>query len=324
MNTAKLIIKIKELVDKPAVIWLARIVVGVMFIFSAFSKLVGIGQFEITMIQQSVVDDRSIAAYLARIVIIVELALGLCYFQRHYIRRIVLPATTLILVGFTVYLSYLAIFTDYEDNCGCFGDLIQMSPLEAIIKNLVVLVVVFFLFAKIKPDPVGGWLLPLGLSLGTTLAIFIAYPVDIVDQNDVAQVPVSGPNQSADNSKHIPAAESRFAIFDNAEFKVTEGQCIVAFLSLECDHCRDTARELGALPKSDSTPIYFIFFGEEEAVPEFFSDTMSQFPYILASPDDFFDLIGNAPPRVYLLSQGAILKFWDLDNFSINEIASHL
>ena len=39
--------------------------------------------------------------------------------------------------------------------------------------------------------------------------------------------------------------------------------------------------------------------------------TYSDFPYRMIEANTFFDLIGDAPPRLYHLSNGTILNIWD-------------
>ena len=47
---------------------------------------------------------------------------------------------------FSIHLS-TQIFGESE-NCGCFGDLIPMTPLEFLIKNIITLVILFLIYQK--------------------------------------------------------------------------------------------------------------------------------------------------------------------------------
>ena len=122
--------------NKEKWIWLLQMFLGVVFILSAISKLIAPGLFEITILDQGIFESREIAAYLGRLLIAMELFIGIAFFQPYYLKRIVLPISLLTLVGFTGLLSY-SYFIGDTNNCGCFGEMIKMSPLEAIVKKAI-------------------------------------------------------------------------------------------------------------------------------------------------------------------------------------------
>lgn len=99
---------------------------------------------------------------------------------------------------------------------------------------------------------------------------------------------------------------------------LTRGENLVAVLDLNCPHCREMAEELGELDRNVNSlpPVYFLFHGEDEAsnsVQYFFYLTSTEYPYHIISEDEFFDLIGSAPPRLYWLQDGKIKAAWDED-----------
>ncbi len=308
--------------NKSRCAWAFKVLVALIFIFSAVSKLASLGQFEITIIQQKLVENRMVAAYGARALVIIELWLGLCLLLPWYSRRIFLPSTFSITIFFTGYLGYLALFTDNTD-CGCFGDLIQMTPVESIVKNLVILGMIALAYRFSKADPPGRWWVPGGMLALIITAICIAYPVRVIGQKDVS------PAASDADAPRLVANKSRFAIFNasvpvGSDITFTNGRCLAAFLSLECDHCKEVAGELGILAERASANIYFVFYGDEALVADFFLETNTNFPYIIPDEMHFFDYIGNAPPRIYALSDGNIVDFWDLDTWSANKAGAFL
>lgn len=304
---------------------LARGIIGGLFILSAGAKLASIGQFEITMIQQHLVSDRITAAYLARGFIVLELAIGLCFFQPGYLKRLVIPITAAMLVGFTGYLLYLQLFTEYRENCGCFGNLVQMTPVESIIKNIAMLVITGILY-RFQPsdNPRWGWHASAAILAITTIFVVAAFPVRVIQQDDLRPLP-SGIQEATSKPAIVEAPPSRFTKLEhqappNSGFTPTQGTCLTAFLSLSCDHCRAVTSELGELQRESSVALYGVFLGEPQEVAEFFSATGTQFPYLLIAPENFYEFIGAAPPRVYLLHEGAITAYWDFENFSIADI----
>ena len=129
-----------------------RIVLGFTFILSAYSKLIAPGIVEIIIVDHGLVSSREIAAVLVRILIGLEFALGLLFFQKNYLKKIILPAALIFLGGFTVYLIYSGFILGDDQNCGCFGTMIEMSPFESIIKNILLIAAVIFSYKITHSD----------------------------------------------------------------------------------------------------------------------------------------------------------------------------
>jgi hypothetical protein len=97
---------------------------------------------------------------------------------------------------------------------------------------------------------------------------------------------------------------------------LTSGDKLVAVFNAECEHCQETARELGALAAKSANfpPIYVLMFSENEAAISAFAEkTHTNYPYHLISADEFFNLIGASPPRIYWLQDGKVKARWDED-----------
>ena len=119
-----------------------RILLGVTFLFSGYTKFVAPGFFEITLMGQGLAPSRFFAAQLARLFIGLEFALGILILFPFYTKQLMLISIVL-LGSFTGHLIYLWAIGDRE-NCGCFGEMISMTPGESILKNPVLIAVSFF------------------------------------------------------------------------------------------------------------------------------------------------------------------------------------
>ena len=87
-------------------LWILRVIVSVLFIFSAITKLIpSIAAFEHQLVVQEITNI-CFAPILARCVIAAEFFLGIAFLQNHYLKKFILPATALMLVGFCIHLSY--------------------------------------------------------------------------------------------------------------------------------------------------------------------------------------------------------------------------
>lgn len=267
-----------------------RVLFGFSFVFSAYTKGIAPGYFEITLMDQGIANSRNIAQHLTRFFIGLEFALGLALILPFYSRKILRFAQVLLFI-FTVHLFYLW-FAGSTENCGCFGEMISMSPEESIVKNLVLLVISFAIQRKLtlteKKNP---WVLILWIAMIGSMWLFL---------------PIS--NQAAHNFQE-------FTHFEKAgRVDLLQGEKLIAVFNLDCEHCQEEAKKLAELQKNqDQFPLlYILFFKEGATSPEDFEViTGSNFPYTMIDVNTFFDLIGNSPPRVYYLSQGSIKEFWD-------------
>ena len=116
-----------------------QLLLAITFLFSAYTKAVGPGFFEITLMDQGIAPNRFTAAYLARFFIGLEFALGFLMLFPFYIKQL-MQFTFFLLGGFTLHLIYLWSIGD-TDNCGCFGEMISMTPEQSIIKNIIMLTI---------------------------------------------------------------------------------------------------------------------------------------------------------------------------------------
>ena len=133
-------------------ILVSRILLAILFLLSAVAKLYPSPHFALTTFEMKQLIpmgfSETSAAYFSRILIGCELALGILLLQRHYFKRLVLPMSFLILLIFSVHLTYEIIATGNSGNCGCFGALLPMTPLQAVIKNVIAMAIIGWVYWK--------------------------------------------------------------------------------------------------------------------------------------------------------------------------------
>lgn len=277
-----------------------RIIVGIVFIFSAISKLKSPGVFEIILIDQGFISGRLIAAYFSRIIISFELFIGIAFFQPYLLKRVIAPLTLISLSAFSIYLLYIMIFAGNTENCGCFGEVIKMSPLESLIKNIVLmgLVIYYLINADSRKEK---WKIPAALFMGSFVFVFVLFPVPSLADNVFAKYTDFEPQEQVD---------------------LTQGDKLIAVMDVNCQHCQTVARALGEFERNANKipPLYLLLHKEKEggnSVEYFFYLANINYPYHVIGEDEFFSLIGNAPPRIYWLHNGNIKAQWD-ENFVKN------
>ena len=136
--------------------WVIRILISFVFFLSAIAKLFPDPSYALTYFEVHQLEPMgiplSIAQYLSRILIGVEFAIGFLLLLPFFLKRVILPVTIFMLTVFIVELGLEIIFKGNAGNCGCFGTLIEMTPLEAMLKNIVsiALLVWYYFLTKYK------------------------------------------------------------------------------------------------------------------------------------------------------------------------------
>lgn len=269
-----------------------QLLLAITFLFSAYTKAVGPGFFEITLMDQGIAPNRFIAAYLARFFIGLEFALGFLMLLPFYVKQL-MQFTFFLLGGFTLHLIYLWFIGD-TDNCGCFGEMISMTPEQSIIKNIIMLAIALVVFKTAETKKIKKTI-PVVFSAVTIISMWIILPI---------------PNHNEFPFDSFTHFETRGRV------DMSSGEKLVPVFNLDCEHCQETANELGKLKRSvENFPeLYVLYFQEgSTSVEDFESITQSSFPYDLIEVNTFFDLIGDSPPRVYNLKDGKVLEIWDTD-----------
>ena len=269
-----------------------QLLLAITFLFSAYTKAVGPGFFEITLMDQGIAPNRYIAAYLARFFIGLEFALGFLMLLPFYIKQL-MQFTFFLLGGFTLHLVYLWSIGD-TDNCGCFGEMISMTPEQSIIKNIIMLTIALAVFKTAETKKIKK-IIPVVFSAITIISMWIILPI---------------PNHNEFPFDSFTHFETRGRV------DLSSGEKLVAIFNLDCEHCQETANELAKLKRSvKNFPEFYVLYFQEgsTSVEDFESITQSSFPYDLIEVNTFFDLIGDSPPRVYNLKDGKVLEIWDTD-----------
>lgn len=281
-----------------------RILLGAVFIFSAISKLFPIEVFELNFVYQGI-SGWDLAPYLSRGLIILELFLGVALLFNSLLKQFILPATFLLLFIFTVYLFYSIAKDGNSGNCGCFGTILPMTPLESIIKNIALMLLTAFVFVKTETKSWNlKWLLP-SVFIVVSATIVLLYP--IYDYS-YATKPLSSEMADISVIKGFKGDE---------QANLQEGKKLVAVFNMACSHCIEVALKINAArARIKLPPTYFVLLGDSTEIKEFYDLTNSNAPFVLMQAQDFIKQFHSGWPRVLLLENG-IIKY-DNDHKTFN------
>lgn len=289
--------------------------------------------------------SEDVAVFFSRILIGIELALGILLLQNNYLRRIIIPATILMLVVFTTHLTIDTIQNGGNSgNCGCFGSLLPMTPIEAIIKNVVaiiLLVIYLYVVPKITNEKSNFWVLTT-VTFASILTLFMIAPIqpkvaeieteeiespaETVETFDTPSAETIAITPTETTTSEEAKAETAKPVSDEPTQQksgysqyfsnIDKGKKILALFVPGCDHCRDVAKELTEMKaKNKNFPeVEIIFMNEEpEKIPEFFAFAGANYPYKVIEVIPFWKLLGNSKdtPGVIYLWNGNKIKEWD-------------
>ncbi len=167
---------------------IARISIFILFMLSAIAKMIDytwksgfsnkIWAFE-KQLRDLDIANFCTAPYYARIIIAIEIAIAIAILQGHHIKKMVVPFTIGLLVVFNIHLATeMYKHGAMNGNCGCFGQLIPMTPLEAFIKNLAAIAILLYIYKKVNDKEPGQnkSIYLLLIYLASALFMFIFFP----------------------------------------------------------------------------------------------------------------------------------------------------
>jgi hypothetical protein len=326
-----------------------RVLLAGMFFLSAIAKLypsapLALGTFEAKQLIPMGFND-TVAQYFSRILIGCELALGFGLLLPHYFKRLVLPLSFLMLFVFSSQLTYEIITIGNKGNCGCFGALLPMTPVQALVKNILAMGMLIYLYIVTnKDDDKRNPFLILTIILASILAIFMVGPMqqktkitpviqgtineadttataeaDTISTNNGQKETTdikstnNGPKESTDTIPEVKEPKAKKSGFRNLFPDIDKGKKILCFFAPGCDHCKETARELTKMKKQiPGFPDIRIVFMDEEAelIPDFFAFAGSEYTYLVLDVVTFWKTLGSSKdtPGVMYYWNGNLMK----------------
>jgi len=293
-----------------------RTIVGGVFIFSAVSKLLVADDFELYIYSKTFLSwNLSIAA--ARIIIGAELAMGLLLICNVFTPPNLIVIITM-LAGFTLWLGGNLIFNRQEENCYCFGDALHLNTALSIVKNLVLIALVAFLYLKRPSAYSKSLIITLLILVVAFIGPSVYSPPDFLmrgfyaDKKDV-------------NVNNIPEA-----VFNNAkvngdpELIAHEPRVMLCFLSTGCVHCKKAATLIGNMQRKAGNTLHIVYIFYEEP-GTFLEDNASEdMPYYVFDSSIFFWYNGKGVPSIFLTENNNIIEKYSYRSLNEKEILSFL
>ncbi len=256
-----------------------------------------------------------LVSFAARFVVIAEMVLGICLIFSILFK----PAKWLaavFLVGFSLFLVWRAVLGDTE-SCHCMGDVVDMNPVQSLVKNLGLGVLLALAWnseaLKIRCQE----LISLLLTAAAAVTVFAVNPPDIFYR--------LGPDsRSADlvPENFRPAADS---------LGLNDGRKIVCFYSASCEHCANCASKMAGIIRRHDIPtdsVHVVFMqthvNQDSVVTVFYKEHGEDLvlPYSCLHPYSFIPMTNGSMPLVTLFKDGELVREYDYLSIDEKEMAA--
>ncbi|NDV46516.1 hypothetical protein D0T49_05600 [Paludibacter sp. 221] len=289
--------------------------IGIVFIVSAVLKIISIDAFELYIYSFDFV-GLSLSAFAARCFVGAELVLGVGLLLNFYPRFFRICSLLLLLV-FSLFLLYVLFFYGNEDNCHCFGDLIEINPLPSLIKNILLIIILIaaknveaFNFGRKK-------LLTILLSVVLFLSIFVVLPPD----NWFG---------SQRNTEFNEDALTELLMDEDAVSQdLSSGVNILCFFGVGCRYCELAAKKLYLIRQNNpdlEMNLTGILWGKNERYQKFREETKLDYSQVyFIEPARFLEITNGRMPLVLVLKDGEVvqsLNYANIQEHSMIDILS--
>lgn len=287
---------------------------GAFFITSAVLKFLSIDEFEVYIFSYNVLSLRA-SMLAARLVIAAEVLVGMGLIANIW-KRFVDICALLMLVGFTVFLCFSTL-SGHSENCQCMGAMIEISPVQSILKNAVLLLLLVFAMGSRPWNWHPRWYLWLPAILAPIVAVFVVSAPDNW---------LFGPAEEVYNKEVFEEAMAPEG--DLAGTGVDRGRHVVAFLTPGCAYCRMADEKLTHIRQRndlDSTAfIYLIPARDGLAVRPSLDSTTFQHPAFQLPSRTFALITYGQRPMVFLMEDGKVKASYHYRNIDESQITAFL
>jgi thioredoxin-related protein len=298
-----------------------------MFIIAAILKLISIDEFELYIYSFDILDFL-LTTLFSRLLIAGELVLGLLLvFKMCY--KFTWRATLSVQIVFTLFLAYVLAFRN-DSNCHCFGELVELSPLESIVKNIVVIGGLFFIKTQRRRDAETQSKFVKKILLAAAVIIpFVVTPMDSVykmiysSEKEISTVDFY---ETLDKVVKMDFVDNDIVFDSTAQIKM-DGKQMVVIVSSGCKYCRLGVKKLSMMMrkndiKSDNVKIFI--WGSREGILNFKDETLTDdFSYWHIMPHEAVDITLGRFPTFIILEEKEIVNisdFRDIDESFFSEL----
>ena len=299
-----------------------RIGIGSVFIMAAILKLIAIDEFEIYVYSFNVLNFLATSIF-ARLLVAGEFMLGLFMILKIH-RRFTWNATMIVQMLFTLFLTYTALFRN-DANCHCFGDLVELSPLESIAKNIVIIGLLLFLAKdnQSKDNSHRSWLTWLIINC-TLLIVFVVSPPDVIYKMIYSTEKEISTVDLYDSFDDVVGFNSQQPTADS--LRTVAGGKLIVIVSSGCKYCQLGIKKLSMIMKKkgqDTDKINIFIWGSDEGIFDFIKETGTEdYSYWRINPKQAIDITYGRFPIFIWMEDGEVVSVGDFRDIDERQLAN--
>jgi uncharacterized membrane protein YphA (DoxX/SURF4 family) len=282
-----------------------RIFTGLVFILSAWFKIQSLDAFEIYVYSFGLLKLNTTFLF-SRLLISIELLIGILLIVGIYLKHTVYSSIS-ILGGFTVFIIIL-ILTNNKEHCHCFGDLVEMSHLTSIIKNLIL---IGFLLLIFKSQPLVKKyhrILLTSVVLFSFAIPFILSPPDSFRYQKYSEM-----------SRYNKQMLNEFL----KENQLKDKSMVLCFFGTNCRFCKLAVKKVAVISEKseEMSLLHYAFWGNENQIEEFFAETNTPVVSHSSIPGPIFLRITKGRmPLILLIKDGKVKQKYGYRDIDEKEI----
>lgn len=294
-----------------------RIMIGGMFIIAAILKLISIDEFEIYIYSFNVFSFLA-TTFVSRLLIAGEFILGLFLILKiNY--KFTWRATLIMLMFFTLFLIYVAIFRN-DDNCHCFGELVELSPVESIVKNVVMMALLLFVRHRVSESQSHRVRVRCSLLIVTCtlIIVFVVSPPDVIYNkiySSEKEISSRALQKSFDDIVKINFENDSISFDSTSVFKPDEGSQMIAIVSSGCKYCKLGVKKLAMMldnKEADISDVDIFIWGSPNGIINFRRETLTEdYDYWHIMPNEAIDITYGRFPIFILMEGDEIVEVGD-------------
>lgn len=275
---------------------LISIATGAIFVFSAYTKSYSIQSFE--SFELAIVEYTHltwlIAAFLSRFFIGLESAIGAMLILHIYGKnKWVLKLAVGMLIVFSIYLIYLWIIAGNDINCGCFGDQYLMSPSTSLVKNIILIVLLWLLYRYQSQLP---------YRYSNIIAVL---GVTIISYLPFSYFHVSAKTKWLKENHYFIDLTPLYTKADAPTLDLKHNKYVIAFFNPNCHHCQMAAYKMHLMKENNPSLPFFMVIGGSKDLTTFWAKTKAQnIPYARLDQKNFIMLSGTNWPVIDWVDKG--------------------
>lgn len=301
--------------------YLIQLICAIIFAASAYLKAVDFDYFELQIIELGLFNFY-ISGILAYGIIAIEFIISAWFVLGFTPRRFFRYFTVSFLGIFTLYLFYLFVEKGNDISCGCMGEQIRITPLQGIVKNVVLIICTFLVLSASKVNFYFKTAISnnsLILISSVLISFYLAYyltPISFFNSKSF--------NQSGIARFNADRIVQNGKFYRDFNFFKEHKRYTIAFLSSSCGHCKIAAKRFSHLKfQNNELPIFLVINGDSALIDGFVREHgISNFPKTLLFKEDFVSLAGTKLPKIYLVDRDSIQDVVSARDVSVNSLKS--